>query len=98
RAQGDGSVCVRVNAKRDGTPVFAPDPSPFARFVGPIALVGSLAACSAQTTQSAHDTTPVTLVAHEGSNSNVPPGTHVQTTTLVGTQPQPGGVQNVNVT
>jgi hypothetical protein len=95
RRQGDGSVCVRVNAKRDGTPVFAPDPSPLARFVGPIALVGSLAACSPQ--MSARDTTPVTLVAHEGSNSNLPSGTQTQTTTVVGTQPQPGGVQNVNV-
>ena len=97
RKQGDGSVCVRVNATRDGTPVFAPDPSPLARFVGPIALVGSLAACSPQMSQTDRGTTPATLSATRdpSSNSNVPPGSQ-PTTTIVTTPVAPTGVQNVN--
>lgn len=95
RAQGDGSVCVRVNATRDGTPVFAPDPSLLSRFVGPVALVGSLAACAPQMTERA--TTPSTFVGHEGSNTN---GTGTQHTTTppvqAQTQPTQPGVQNVN--
>ena len=42
----DGRVCVRVRATPDGAPVFARDPSPFARFALPAALAGSLAACA----------------------------------------------------
>jgi hypothetical protein len=96
RKVGDGSVCVRVNAKRDGTPVFAPDPSPFARFVGPIALVGSLAACSPQVARSERSTTPATLVEH-AAGSNVPPGTTTHTTPAVGVgQPPPGSVVNAS--
>lgn len=97
RRQGDGSVCVRVRATRDGTPVFAPDPSPFARFVGPIALVGSLAACSPQGLAAAPGTTPVSVVdttpGHDNANGQA--GTHA-TPVVSTTQPVPGRAQNVS--
>ena len=84
RESQDGSVCVRVRATGNGVPVFAPDPSPFARFIGPVALATSLAACSAQTSAVAHDTTPAVLVEQRvPSNGNAPtsvPPTHAVTT------------------
>ena len=94
RKQGDGSVCMRVNVKRDGTPVFTPDPSPLARLAFPIALAGSLAACSPQMERSQQVTTPVTLTAGNdpSTNSNTPgPG---QVSSVV-TPPRPT-VHNVN--
>lgn len=92
RKEGDGSVCVRVNARRDGTPVFAPDPSPFARLVGPIALVGSLAACSPQMARSEQRTTPVTLSdnAHD-TNANT-----TTTTAVYVPRPVHQNVQNAS--
>ena len=78
RREGDGSVCVRVRATRDGTPVFAPDPSPLARFVGPLALVGSLAACSPGVS-AGRGTTPIVLTdalpEPVPANGNGTPGT-----------------------
>lgn len=57
-----GQVCVRVRATRDGVPVFAKDPSPFARLTLPMALAGSLAAC-APSAGADRDTTPVAMLS-----------------------------------
>lgn len=58
-----GKVCVRVMARADRVPVFAPDPpSAFARLAGPIALATSLAACAPSSHES---TTTVAAVVHE---------------------------------
>lgn len=99
RKQGDGSVCARLNVRPDGTPVFAPEPSRLARFVGPMALVGSLAACSPQSRAADPGTTPVAFVGTtqpetEGTNTNgndtpgttPTPVTTVQPTTHANTQ------------
>lgn len=97
RAQGDGSVCARLNVRSDGTPVFVPEPSVLARFVGPVALAGSLAACSAQSVEHV-TTTPVaiseTVSDTSGSNANGTPGTQ---TTPVAARPPVTPSQNVNV-
>ncbi len=96
RKVGDGSVCVRVRATRDGTPVFSPDPSPLARFLGPIALVGSLAACTPQGRGADHGTTPATLVETTAThgNGNGTPGT---TRPVVSAVPaDPGRATNVS--
>lgn len=98
RSEGDGKVCVRVRAHRDGTPVFAPDPaSGFARFAMPLAMAGAVAAC-APTASSDRDTTPVVAV-HEGvptpsenGNGARPPASVVITTD----GSTPSQVRNVN--
>ncbi len=75
RAQGDGSVCARLFVRSaDGAPVFAPEPSRLARVVGPLALVGSLAACAPQTLAADQGTLPVAVSAPEGGNGNGAPG------------------------
>jgi len=96
RSHGDGKVCIRANVRADGTPVFAPDPSPLARFVGPIALVSSLAACAPEASHVDRGTTPVAHVLEQHENTN---GTPPVTTTTVSTPVQPAtGYRNVNNT
>ena len=87
RAQGDGKVCVRVRATRDGVPVFAKDPSPLSRFALPMALAGSLAAC-APSVGAGRGTSPVAVLpvgettAQEPGNGN---GTSASTSTSTST-------------
>ncbi len=102
RSEGDGKVCVRVRAHRDGTPVFAPDPSPLARFAMPLAMAGAVAAC-APSAASERDTTPV-VALHETegtptpfeNGNEVPPTTTVAVTLQGSPHPVPH-VSNVNV-
>lgn len=64
RRTGDGKVCVRVRATRDGVPVFQKDPSPLARFALPAVLAGSLAAC-APSAGADRATTPIAMIPTE---------------------------------
>lgn len=64
RAQGDGSVCVRVRATRDGVPVFKKDPTVLSRFVMPAMMAGSLAAC-APSASADRTTTPIAMIPTE---------------------------------
>jgi hypothetical protein len=64
RRTGDGKVCVRVRATRDGVPVFQKDPSPFARFALPAVFAGSLAAC-APSAGADRETTPIAMIPTE---------------------------------
>lgn len=83
RATGDGQVCVRVRATRDGVPVFASEPSRFARLAMPMALAGSLAACAPSSATTSHDTTPVAVVveSERPTNGNGSPGAQPVTVT-----------------
>ncbi len=84
RAAGDGQVCVRARATRDGIPVFANEPSRLSRFALPMALAGSLAACATPST-TPRDTTPVALVrdADGQANGNGTPGASLTRVTTV---------------
>lgn len=104
RAQGDGKVCVRVRAHRDGTPVFAAEPaSGLARFAMPLAMAGAVAAC-APSAGGERDTTPV-VALHESvptpseNGNGVRPPTAVvgSTTTRSTTTPTSRPPGNVNV-
>jgi hypothetical protein len=87
-------MCARERQARRHAGLFAPDPSPFARIALPMALAGSLAACSPQMERSQQATTPATLTAGNdpSTNSNTPgPG---QVSSVV-TPPRPP-LHNVN--
>jgi hypothetical protein len=89
RRSGDGEVCVRVRATRDGVPVFRNDPSPLARFALPAVLAGSLAAC-APSAGVDRATTPVAMIPTEQEPVTNP---NVNGTTPVVVAVQPTTVQ-----
>ena len=70
KAAGDGLVCVRVRATRDGVPVFQKDPSRFGRLTLPIALAGSLAACTPSSGAMEQRTTPIAVVVDHAGQTN----------------------------
>ena len=106
RTEGDGKVCVRVRAHRDGTPVFAAEPaSGLARFAMPLAMAGAVAAC-APSAGGDRDTTPVVAVHEsvptpsENGNGVRPLATGVGTTatsTTATSTTTSSHVSNVNV-
>jgi hypothetical protein len=99
RARGDGQVCVRVRATRDGVPVFRSEPSRLGRLALPMALAGSLAACAPTPGTAAHLTTPVTIVAEQRTNGNGTPDAQPVTSTttpVTGTTPPVTDTTNVS--
>ena len=92
RAGGDGQVCVRVRATRDGVPVFRNEPSRLGRFAMPLALAGTLAACAPSSSTAIH-TTPIAMTETAGQTNG---NTTVVTVTTTTTVPVTTGTTNVS--
>jgi len=76
KRQLDGRVCAWVRATPDGTPVFSPDPSRFARFAGPAVVATVLTACAPSAAH--HESTPIafappTPAPTSGGSTNASP-------------------------
>jgi hypothetical protein len=72
----EGRVCAWVRATPDGTPIFSPDPSRFARFTAPAIVATALTACTP--TAAHHESTPIAFVPatpmpSSGGNTNASP-------------------------